>query len=431
MPPEWTDTQIASLQEAYDDLQKAPKQRAKLRFMPGGPNSGLEHGFLEPKTEGEEFLLHVGCAAYNRSPMEMGFIRSSGGAGLGGKSVAQEQGRSAIKSTRAAALHLKALMDRITGTYFSTELEAVFPELEDTEAAKDRADAEDVRIRNGSLGIDEARLDRDLDPIGPNKPGASNFIFLGTNAPMPLLGLLSGEVPEPPPGGSNPPIPSAIPGRATSTSDAVAKALGAKHVEYTGDLAPVVHRYLLRSYPAKDVEWPLDPAIEWHYDTGVPLNSINYARRPGGRDEDKVASISDSVELGASMDPVVLADFGEPKLRIADGFHRILGAEKAGEDAVPAFIGRNVPEQYREIVMGPMQEDSTSVLGKSVDLDRWMRKSLGALKRGRSGAVAFDSEAIPASMRDAITKALTAAQTPAHVRAMFAALSEGLPNARS
>ena len=425
MPQDWTGEQIAEAQTAFDRLLKMPQQRAHLKFMPGGANSGLEHGFLEPKSEAEQFLLMVACAAYSRSPMEMGFIHQSGGAGLGGKSVAQQQGKAANKGVRAAAYHLKAIIDRITGLWFSPELEIVFPELEDAEDALQRAQSDEILVKNGILGIDEVRLGRDLDPIGP-AGHPSNLIFLGTAPPVLAASVLSVAPAEPPPGGANPPIPSAVPGRATDTAadaTAVAKALGAKHVGYTGDLGKIVHRYLLRSYPAPDVAWVLDPAIDWEYEESVPLADINFERRPGGRNEDKVESISDSVDAGASMDPVVLADFGEPKLRIVDGFHRTLGVQHAGGKAVPAFIGHHVPEQYRALVMGPMQADSSSV--KKIDLDRWMRKSIGAMKRGRSAVVPFQSEAIPAAMRTAITQALAAAQTPAHVRTMFEVLSDG------
>jgi hypothetical protein len=218
MPKDWTGAQIAELQEAFDKLILLPAERARLRFMPGGDGTGLEHGFIAPTTDAEEFLLHVGCAAYNRSPMEMGFIRSAGGAGLGGKSVAQEQGKSANKSVRAVAFHIKALVDRITQRHISPELELVFPELEDTESAKERAEAEDIRIKNGSLGLDEARGDRDLDPIGSAEPGATNLFFLGTNPPVRALSII-GHDPDPAaPGGPNPATPSAVPGEATTGS---------------------------------------------------------------------------------------------------------------------------------------------------------------------------------------------------------------------
>jgi hypothetical protein len=263
-------------------------------------------------------------------------------------------------------------------------------------------------------------------------------VFLGTNAPVRLADVLAGNLPlpgadpsaapgprpEPPEPGGNPPIPSAVPGRATDTAAGVAKALGGGHVEYTGDLAKRVHRYLLRSYPAKDVEWVLDPAIGWEYEPDVPLDSVNMARRPGGRNEDKVASIAESVESGASMDPVVLADFGEPLLRIADGFHRTLGVERAGKGAVPAFVGRHVPGQYRELVMGPMQEDSASV--RKAHLAAWQRKSLHALGRGRSPAVPFESDAVPADARAVLEAALPLAGSPGEVRVVFAAAGGAL-----
>lgn len=413
MPEGWTDEQIGSLQAAFDKINQQPRQRAHLRFMPGGANAGLENGFLEPKTEGEEFLLHIGCAAYNRSPMEMGFIRASGGAGLGGKGVASEQGKAALKGVRAAAYHLKALIDRINGLHFSPELEIVFPELEDTEAALERAQAEDIQIRNGSLGLDEARLARDRDPIGP-AGHPSNLIFLGSAPPVQAVQVLSANPPEPPPGGANPPIPSAVPGNATDTTT-VAK--GAP------DFAEIVHDYLLRSYPAKDVEWVLDPAITWEYEPKVSLDEIDMARRPGGRNESKVESLTDSLDAGASMDPIVLVEpTPSGKLGIADGYHRTLAAEHAHQDSVPAFIGHGVPPKYLPMWDEQMQDDSASV--KKADLARWQRKAVGALKRGKSAAVSFESAAIPDAERAVLVDALPFAQTPAQVRAMFEVLAD-------
>jgi hypothetical protein len=434
MPSDWTEGQISSLQAAYDKLMSLPIKRAGLRFMPGGQNSGIEHGFMEPKTEGEEFLLHVGCAAFNRSPMEMGFIRSSGGAGLGGKSVAQEQGKAANKGVRAAAFHLKGIVDRITARYFSDELELVFPELEDVEDAELRAKAEDIRLRNGSVSIDEVRLDRDMDPIGPaDKPG--NMIYLGTNPPVSALDAIEGQLAPAMPAGGNPPSPTAVPGQATSETpvskvwdhlpdlESFAKALGGKRLDFKGDLATVVHRYLLRSYPAKDVEWVLDPSVHWSYEPTVKLSDINMARRPGGRNEEKVNSIASIVEDGASLDPLVLVDAGDPAgYTIADGYHRTLGVEHAGKDAVPAFIATGVDPEMVRTISGPMQADSASI--QKADLARWRRKSLASLRRGRGAAVPFASEAIPPATVTALSAALAVAPTPTAVRAVFDVLGD-------
>lgn len=432
MPSDWTEGQIASLQAAYDTLMKMPVKRAGLRFMPGGVNSGIEHGFMEPKTEGEEFLLHVGCAAFNRSPMEMGFIRSSGGAGLGGKGVASEQGKAANKGIRAAAFHIKSLVDRITGMHFSDELELVFPELEDVEDAELRAKAEDIRIRNGSLAIDEARLDRDLDPIGPaDKPG--NLIYLGTNPPIAALDAIEGTLAPALPAGGDPPAPTQVPGQDTSVAKSAtvsavwdhlpdleqfAKALGGKRLDFKGDLATVVHRYLLRSYPEKDITWVLDPSVKWTYEPTVKLSDIDMARRPGGRNEEKVKGIAEVVESGASLDPLVLVDAGDPAgLVIADGYHRTLGVQHAGKDAVPAFVARGVDPSMLRTIDGPMQADSASI--RKADLARWRRKSIASLRRGRSAAVPFDSTAIPAETATALSAALSVAPNVPAVRAVF------------
>lgn len=418
MPESWSDSQIADAQKAFDSLMNMPVQRAHLRFMPGGANTGIEAGYMEPKTEGEEFLLHVACAAYNRSPMEMGFIRQ-GSMGLGGRGVAQEQRKGANKGVRAVAFHLKALIDRIINLHQNAELEIVFPEMEETEDALNRAQAEDLRIRNGSLGLDESRLGYDLDPIGPSgKP--TNVFFLGANPPVLAADVLSaaGE-PEPPPGGANPPAPSAVPGEHT---DLQSGGRVAKGIKYKGDLAEIVHGYLLRSYPPEDVAWALD--VEWEYDKNVPLADINMARRPGGRNPEKVDAIASAQRVGATMDPVVLVERDPAngyEYEPADGWHRLLGAQKAGVADVPAFVASGA-EKYMDLITGRMQDDSSSKMVKAdlaEDLVRWQRKASRALKDGRSPAVRFESDAIPAHVADRIGAALAASTTPDDVRAAF------------
>ena len=146
-------------------------------------------------------------------------------------------------------------------------------------------------------------------------------------------------------------------------------------------LPRIVHDYLLRSYPKGDIDWSEDPAIAWEFDPHVKLSDIDMARRPGGRDPSKVSAIADTVGKGASMDPVVLVEYETPDeagLNIADGWHRTLGAEKAGEDEVPAFVGRGVPDKYRDLIDGRMQDDSGSkkkaALAELSVLGRYVRK---------------------------------------------------------
>ena len=203
-----------------------------------------------------------------------------------------------------------------------------------------------------------------------------------------------------------------------NTETPIGKALGGGKLDFHGDLSKIVHRYLLRSYPAKDVEWALDPAIEWEYDPDVKLDDIALTRRPGGMNDGKVDTLTESIRNGASVDPIVLADFGEPKLRVADGNHRTASIEDAGKDAVPAFIGRNVPAQYMTVITGQMQKDSTSVNAKE-DLRKWRQKAIRALKAGQSAAVAFRSDAIDAGTVAIVTKALSTARTVDDVWALF------------
>jgi hypothetical protein len=153
-------------------------------------------------------------------------------------------------------------------------------------------------------------------------------------------------------------------------------------IKYKGDLTPIVYKYLLRSYPAKVIDWVQDTkGADWEYDPHVKLSDINMARRPGGRDPEKVASIANTLSDGASLDPIVLVDAGNPNgLEIADGWHRALGAEKAGLDDLPAFIGEGFgDDQGLDAPWGTAMQDASSSVKKAAlaevaVLRRFLRK---------------------------------------------------------
>jgi hypothetical protein len=435
-PQDWTPHQINEFEEAWNTVSATMEQRTRMRFMPGGAGAGFEPAFKEPTTEGEEWLLHLAYIALKRSPMKDGILRT-GSRGLGGAGMAEQQGESANRALKTLAKHVQAQINRVLAEYWSPDLSFVFPAFADpAEDTLKLAQERQIYLDTGVLGVNDVLEDMDRDPALTLTDGLSGrYLKTGQGAitlesvfapPEPVPPELGGPPDQAPPSGSAegaPETPSSAPGENTDEQGAgepagkIAKALGGKRLSFKGDLATVVQRYLLRSYPAKDVEWVTDSAITWEYDPGVPLASINMARRPGGRNDDKVTAIADAVETGASMDPTVLVDFGEDKLRIADGFHRTLGAEKAGEDKVPAFIARDVPTEYRALVMGDMQDDSASVAG---DLRKWERKALASLRKGRSAAVWFESDVIPAGMRASVSQALAGAQSAPDVRAAFA-----------
>ena len=415
IPENWTVEQGKALIEVIDQMYAGNDTlRSRMIPIPGGPNSGVDRVMPEPKNEVEEYLLHVGCAAYAVSPMELGFIRSSGGAGLGGKGIAEEQTDAGRMRQISLASHIRRIYNRVLAAGWGSDLVAYFPSLVEPKDRKLESETLHNYWMMGAVSTDWIAV----NVLQTEPPGLGPTVVTASGQVVPISQIGADELgkPEPP---TMAPTPSALPG--VNTEAPVAKALGGGKIDLKGDLAKIVHRYLLRSYPAKDVEWVLDPAIEWEYDPDVKLEDINYARRPGGRNEGKVDTLTESLSAGASMDPIVLADFGEPKLRVADGFHRTESAEDAGKDAVPAFIARKVPDQYRETVMGPMQEDSSSVA--KADLRRWRQKAINAVKRGESAAVPFRSDAIDSTTVELVTKALHSARNVADVWALFGGAS--------
>ena len=153
----------------------------------------------------------------------------------------------------------------------------------------------------------------------------------------------------------------------------------------------VVATYLRRSYPEDVVKWAGN--AKWSYEPKVKLDAIDFGRRPGGRDPKKVASIADSLGQGASMDPVVLIDpENGDKLVPADGWHRLLGAEKAGWDEVPAFVGKGVDGDL-DTIEGPMQDASDSkkkvAHAELAVLRRFLRKG-GKVENFRTAAIDRD-----------------------------------------
>ena len=102
--------------------------------------------------------------------------------------------------------------------------------------------------------------------------------------------------------------------------------------------------YLSETYPKAVLDW-VDEAV-WHGPLDVNLDQVQMAKRPGGRDMDKVVGIARQVDSGDTedLDPVVLVmtpDFnnGEGKLKIADGYHRTLGYQHSNQDNIPAYVG--------------------------------------------------------------------------------------------
>lgn len=100
-----------------------------------------------------------------------------------------------------------------------------------------------------------------------------------------------------------------------------------------------VHDLLAKNYPGATLGW-VDDAT-W-IRTRVRLADIKMARRPGGRDPEKVQGIADAIAAGRKMDPIVLVDTADG-LELADGYHRTLAYQRAGVDQsvhnIDAYVG--------------------------------------------------------------------------------------------
>lgn len=103
-----------------------------------------------------------------------------------------------------------------------------------------------------------------------------------------------------------------------------------------------VYKYLQENYPDDCLQWAKD--VEWKLVERVPLDKVKMARRPGGaREQDKVKNIAKAINEGEKMDPVVLVKCSDGTHKIADGYHRTLGTQKAEKKHINAWVAE-VPE---------------------------------------------------------------------------------------
>lgn len=115
---------------------------------------------------------------------------------------------------------------------------------------------------------------------------------------------------------------------------------GLRAVAMARATAQKVHRSLAKHYPDEVLDW-VDGA-DWEGPTRVPLEDIDMARRPGGRDMDKVDSIAKAIADdpdGPAAAPVVLVKTPSGSLKVADGYHRTLAHKRMGHKSVPAYVG--------------------------------------------------------------------------------------------
>jgi hypothetical protein len=215
-PVEWKMDQIMTWQGYWDSLMSGNVvMRRKGWWVP----FGTEFKPIKPpplKDEFDEWLARVICFAFSTSPQP--FIKQvSRGNQENQQQVAEEGG---IATTMA---YVKRVIDRLIAEDFGRpDLEFVWREDREFDPMV-QAEIQDLKLRNGSLVIDEARDQDGLDPL-PDGLGKVPLIYSGTGATT-IADVL--DPPEPPapmlalPGPKNPLDPKDP--KATPPKDKAAK----------------------------------------------------------------------------------------------------------------------------------------------------------------------------------------------------------------
>lgn len=443
-----TPAQQRQLQDTLNALAGDVAWKHRVIVLPPGSKTDPQKD-LSFQRDVDQTVIEQVAMILHIQMQEISMLPGGRSAGLGGKGMAEEQAAS-VAATRTEPDRKwwkETLFDWvIQRVYRQTDLEWKWLDFQAEEDEAQKATAQEAYISIGKTTIDEERIEDGLDPW--NLPYTKVPFIRTGNGIIPLdptLAPLSiqppgpggpGEPGVPPQLGPGPSGPKGEPPTAAATAEPGKKKGNGKNgkakngkngavapptppsptaelasqgkvvrltvadlvkgkVRYKGNLTNIVHDYLLRSYPPKDVAWTEDPKGAWTYEPKVPLDEINMARRPGGRDPSKVSAISRVLSSGASMDPIVLVeDDSNPKYRytIADGWHRTLGAEDAGQQDVPAFIGSGFGA-YLDTINGPMQDDSGSkkaALAELATFRRYLRKG-GAAAAFRATAIDPDT----------------------------------------
>jgi len=186
VPETWNPDQILQFQNYFDSLMVGDTaQRRHAKFVPGGIKPMLTKESAL-KDEYDEWLARVVCYAFSVSPTP--FIKQVNRAtAASAQEAALQEGLAPIMS------YVKDMIDYLIAKYFGfSDLEFTFSEEEAIDPLI-QAQVNDLKVRNGTMTINEARDDGGMDPIdGGDVP----MIYTGTG-PVMLKDVLN--PPDPPP----------------------------------------------------------------------------------------------------------------------------------------------------------------------------------------------------------------------------------------
>ena len=155
--------QVKTWQDYFDALVAGdPRYQRRIKALPAGATyvPTKEHGDMSFE-KFSEWLMEVTCAVFGVPPQDLGFTAHTNRAT---SKTQQEIGEE--KGTAVYSLFLKEIYDRIVQQDLGfRNLQFIWSNLNPADKEQE-AKVLDLKIRNGTLSIDEARNIEGLDPIG-------------------------------------------------------------------------------------------------------------------------------------------------------------------------------------------------------------------------------------------------------------------------
>jgi len=159
MPEGWTPSQIREFKEFWDTMMAVPKERRKMRFVPGGSKVQELSRREQEFSELEMHLIRRTCSVYGVSPTAIGFEGST-------YKVSQE-----TANTQTAEVGISALLELRTDI-LNTILQRMgldflhcVNQTGREEAAKDLTDRLTKAAGKPYMTINEVRQEAGLDPV--------------------------------------------------------------------------------------------------------------------------------------------------------------------------------------------------------------------------------------------------------------------------
>lgn len=212
---------------------------------------------------------------------------------------------------------------------------------------------------------------------------------------------------------------------------------GEERATYRKSLQPVLS-WLRRLLNEILRVWFKRPDLQFRFIFGEAENRLNRAQEDqllvnGGMktpDEARIERGLDPYPDGLGARPMVIARTGIYRLEDIDAASKAsaglvapdgtaMNKQGIGGPAGPAQPNHDATPSGTQAVVTSETSTELSALSKGAELRRWETKALKAVRAGRSAAVRFESEAIPAEEADDIRSVLAKAATSDEVKAAF------------